>query len=412
MKIIALTMMANENEIVESFIRYNFSFIDKMIIVSSCCIDNTLKIVRNLIQEGYNIELIEESEITFNQRYLDNKYLKYIASNGMADLIIPLDADEFIAGEGNPREVLEAVSLDKIYEIKWKNYAMRAEDDYDEPFIPKRLCYMKKNFLGNDICKVLIPARMIFDNEVVIQVGHHAVNGRNIETLPLNDIYLAHFPCISKEQYLLKLYESSVKFITWSNREYTEGFHSHKQLAQFEAGRNVYKIANDYGFDTNGAVNLEYAPLSLEHCTKEAATIRYGALSKVNLLKSMQRIGQLMAIKAYILELERKLNPQKKNILIFGVGVECEGMFSGIPEGYINIRAYIDNNPEKQFRMYRRRLVIPLEFVRFFKYDKILISSQKYYDEMTKDLTEIGVKEDAISNIGFIFDLMHEEDFS
>ena len=30
MKIIALTMVGNENEIIESFIRYNFNFIDRM----------------------------------------------------------------------------------------------------------------------------------------------------------------------------------------------------------------------------------------------------------------------------------------------------------------------------------------------------------------------------------------------
>jgi len=41
MKIVSLTMVGNESEIIESFIRYNSHFIDKMIFVSTCCIDNT-----------------------------------------------------------------------------------------------------------------------------------------------------------------------------------------------------------------------------------------------------------------------------------------------------------------------------------------------------------------------------------
>ena len=52
MKIVSLTMVGNESEIIESFIRYNSHFIDKMIFVSTCCIDNTLLIIRNLISEG------------------------------------------------------------------------------------------------------------------------------------------------------------------------------------------------------------------------------------------------------------------------------------------------------------------------------------------------------------------------
>ena len=78
MKIISFTMVGNEQEIIESFIRYNIHFVDKMIFVSSCCVDNTLTIIRKMIGEGLNISLYVEKDISFDQRYLDNKYLKKI----------------------------------------------------------------------------------------------------------------------------------------------------------------------------------------------------------------------------------------------------------------------------------------------------------------------------------------------
>lgn len=51
MKIVSLTQVGNESEIIESFIRYNSNFIDKMFILPVCSVDNTLTIIRELIAE-------------------------------------------------------------------------------------------------------------------------------------------------------------------------------------------------------------------------------------------------------------------------------------------------------------------------------------------------------------------------
>ena len=53
-KIISITMVNNESEIIESFIRYNYNFLDEMVIIDNGCTDNTIKIVNKLISEGFN----------------------------------------------------------------------------------------------------------------------------------------------------------------------------------------------------------------------------------------------------------------------------------------------------------------------------------------------------------------------
>ena len=68
MRIVALTMIGNEQEIVESFVRYNSNFVDEFVFVSSCCVDNTLVILRNLMKEGYPLRIYEEKSIDFNQK--------------------------------------------------------------------------------------------------------------------------------------------------------------------------------------------------------------------------------------------------------------------------------------------------------------------------------------------------------
>ena len=113
-----------------------------------------------------------------------------------------------------------------------------------------------------------------------------------------------------------------------------------------------------------------------------------------------------MAIKAYNLELDIEADQSKQTILIYGIGKGAEKLLNGIPENFVNIRAYIDSNSEKCFRMYKRRLVITPDYVRFFKYDKIIITSRIHYDEMLEALLSFGVEKDKISSAAYLFDLI------
>lgn len=74
MKIILFTMVNNESEIIESFIRYNSNFVDKMVIIDNGCTDNTMEIVHLLQNEGYKIDTYDESLQPYDQFRLDNKY--------------------------------------------------------------------------------------------------------------------------------------------------------------------------------------------------------------------------------------------------------------------------------------------------------------------------------------------------
>lgn len=411
MKIVSLTMAGNESEIIESFVRYNSNFVDKMVIVSTCCIDNTAIIIRKLMAEGYNIEFIEEPVISFEQKYMDNKYMKMIAGREDMDLFIPLDADEFLTGDENPRKILESLPLDRIYEVYWKNYAMSQSDDAKEAFIPKRLKNYKVNYKGNNIPKVIIPIKMILDNNITLDIGHHGVMGENLKIEHLDKLKFAHYPTTSKEQYLLKIYGNSIKFITWFNRGNNEAIHVSKQIMEIEAGHDIYKIANGYGLEDEEE-GLEWVddPIDLTFCKPESLQMKYGDLAATDFIHSLTCIGQLMAIKAYNMEMDLRENKLRPRVLVYGIGISTENMFSGLPDDCINIRAYIDSDQGKRFRMYNRRLVITPDYIKFFQFDKIIISSKKYYDEMKICLLENGIKKEKICGIEYLFDLLIDEE--
>ena len=169
MKIVSFTMVNNESEIIESFIRYNYNFLDEMYIIDNGCTDNTIKILHNLINDGYKIVIYDESLEAYDQFRLDNKYLNKIIEESNPDLIIPLDADEFIISDHkDPRKEMEKLSLDKIYYVNWQWYVMTEKDDPKETFIPRRLKYcLKKNsvelFRWNTCDESYLPARYFKD---------------------------------------------------------------------------------------------------------------------------------------------------------------------------------------------------------------------------------------------------------
>jgi len=125
MKIVSFTMVNNESEIIESFIRYNYNFVDEMVIIDNGCTDSTIRIVRNLISEGFKITIYDESLEAYNQYRLDNKYLNKIIDEIKPDIILPMDADEFLTGDTNPRDVLEHLELDCIYYVTWRRYVTK-----------------------------------------------------------------------------------------------------------------------------------------------------------------------------------------------------------------------------------------------------------------------------------------------
>ena len=408
MIITALVKIANECEIIESFVRYNFNVVDRMLFVSTCCVDNTSVIIRKLIKEGYNIELIEEPDIAFEERKIDNKYIQRIAEDGLTDIIIPLDADEFIGACGNPREIIENLSLDRVYTVKWKNYALREEDDLNEPFIPKRMGYAKKNYKGNNINKVIVPAKLVRQNDLIMTAGRHSVIGKSVVQEAISSIWISHFPVTSPEQYKLMIYEQRIKVVIRSSMGNGEGSHKFKQLELFENGENFYDVANDYGFgiDENAKLEIEYDPLDTSFCTSESMVMKYADLSRIDSFKGIYKTGLLMAIKSYNLEKDNEFDSTKKTVLIFGTGDGEKKLLNGCPDNVVNIRAYIDNDPTKQLRIYNKRIVIPPEYIRFFRYDKIIISSDRYFDEIYEELIELGIKDEKIGTVKFVFDML------
>ena len=311
MKIISFTMVNNESEIIESFIRYNYNFVDEMVIIDNGCTDSTIKIIRKLIGEGFKITVYDESLEAYNQYRLDNKYLTKIANEKNPDIILPLDADEFLTGNTNPREVLEGLSLDRIYYITWRWYVMTKEDNILETFIPKKMqyCLSKPAWNYSDgtvVTKAIIPVKYYSDMGLTLSMGHHTVFGNDkVKITQLDNLQLAHYRAISEEQLIYKTCCYTIRDIATMENNF-ETAQRTNQMAIIENGTDMWDAAEESSYGGYPR-EIEKKPLELSFCKKNDLKIKYSELAHESINNRILYTGREMAVRAYNLEKRKEI---------------------------------------------------------------------------------------------------------
>ena len=395
MKIVSFTMVNNESEIIESFIRYNYNFVDEMVIIDNGCTDNTIKILRKMISEGFKITIFDESLEAYNQYRLDNKYLNKIIEEIKPDLILPLDADEFLTGNDNPREILENLSLDSIYYVTWRWYVMTRKDDQSEAFIPKKMRYCLTrpawNYSdGTPVTKAIIPALYYKKMGLTLSMGHHTVFGNdNVKIIELKSIQFAHYRAISERQLIYKTCCYTMRDISTMENNF-ETAQRTNQMAIIEKGSSMWEAAEESSYGGYPR-EIEEKPLNLEYCKKCNLEMKYVELSNESIEKRILYTGREMAVRAYNSERSKKEKKFLKPILLWLDGIrgkECifpnpSNRLTMLSEMY-NVRGLVTTTEEIKFLKANYRLIVTPEFVKFLPHEYIVICDDNFEDIKNK----------------------------
>ena len=401
MKIISFTMVNNESEIIESFIRYNYNFVDEMVIIDNGCTDSTIKIIRKLIGEGFKITVYDESLEAYNQYRLDNKYLTKIANEKNPDIILPLDADEFLTGNTNPREVLEGLSLDRIYYITWRWYVMTKEDNILETFIPKKMqyCLSKPAWNYSDgtvVTKAIIPVKYYSDMGLTLSMGHHTVFGNDkVKITQLDNLQLAHYRAISEEQLIYKTCCYTIRDIATMENNF-ETAQRTNQMAIIENGTDMWDAAEESSYGGYPR-EIEKKPLELSFCKKNDLKIKYSELAHESINNRILYTGREMSVRAYNLERSKKEKKFIKPIILWLDGIrgdECifpnpSNKLTILTEMY-NVRGLVTTTEEIKFLKANYRLIVTPDFVKFLPHEYIVISNNSF-ENIKKKLINLGL---------------------
>ena len=235
-KRVALSMVRNESDVIETFIRHNLTLLDELHIVDHNSSDNTREILTLLKQEGLPIHIYHYNELEFAPERVLNHMMQHILNNDAdIDYIFPLDADEFIYCPS--REKLNAfltlIPQNRVGMYIWRGY-LPSSTEYDPDFICHFTDQRKEEILTP---KVIIP-RAIAETCILTIGSHYMIDrdGKEIkstvfiepnnqqfyywfierfqaEFITTNDLWLGHYPIRSTIQQIKKVLEKSITMV-------------------------------------------------------------------------------------------------------------------------------------------------------------------------------------------------------
>lgn len=272
MKMVSISWVRNEADIIETFVRHHTPLVERMIIVDNDSEDDTLDILRTLTCAGFPIEIRRDLAPFHRQAEALTELLHELAEGtAPPDWILPLDADEFLAAHDgrDVGSILSMLPQNRVTLLPWRTYVPLPSDDQTE-MNPIRRIRHRRSKEQPQYCKVLIP-RPFHGVSYALTAGNHEIRcsaGAPPPHAVSDCLFLAHFPVRSALQILRKVTEGLQRLRADSKRQPNEGFHWGEMAEKFRRIRelsphDLTECAIHYGCmgETRGGTTVLMNPL-------------------------------------------------------------------------------------------------------------------------------------------------------
>jgi hypothetical protein len=102
MRLVGISVVRDEEDILEAFARHNLRYLDHLHVVAHRCRDGSEQILHSLRNEGLAVSIVRRHNEALRKADWLNELADQSFSEG-ADAVVPLDADEFIKVENRKR---------------------------------------------------------------------------------------------------------------------------------------------------------------------------------------------------------------------------------------------------------------------------------------------------------------------
>jgi hypothetical protein len=297
-RIVGVSTVRNEADVIEAFVRHHCRFVDRLVVVCHFSQDSTAATLQALVKEGLPLEVVEESHPIHDQAFFTTRHAKRAVAAG-ADFVVALDGDEFLiaADGGDPRAALEALPADRVSLVRWRTYVPRPDDHDEEPNVLRRIRH-RPSEEGHPLGKVIVPAALMRP-DVQITIGNHEVHDRKrrirLSAAPAHGLALAHYPYRSNAQIRAKVLGGWPSHVANPERGEGQSEHWHKLFDQAldPAGFGVEELrelALGYGFarSTELVDDPVEAPFELQHPVARIDPVRVLGETAVGLAEALR----------------------------------------------------------------------------------------------------------------------------
>lgn len=215
MKIVGVSMVRNEADIVETFVRHNLSLLDGLIVIDHGSADATREILTALTRERLPLVVLANEDPRFVQAQVLTEVARSLFVQRSADVVLPLDADEFVKAPSRAEleRVLGGIAPGAHGQLHWQNYV----PDFARPRSGLRATIAASKRATVEIhglYKVAVTRAFMDAPDSVLTEGLHFVAPRpgagvddlGVHTrLPATSVAIAHLPLRTAEQFVVKV---------------------------------------------------------------------------------------------------------------------------------------------------------------------------------------------------------------
>lgn len=257
---ICITMVKNEQDIIEPFLRSNRPFFDAMIVLDNGSSDRTREIAMSCARELGGIFVTDTPSFANAQSKTATDTFKHVQSAFFADFVCFLDADEFVGAVDRDAmlECLDDVPVGAISEHAWMTYLPDPQAAFGPTIDPvSRMTYRRRQEIP--------PAHKIFlrmggglDPDITILRGaHRAISGlrKRLPMVQRPALVIKHFPVRNPDQIIAK------GLLGWSGNLAEDPSVANAPAAP---GTTSFQWKRIYALVQESASNLDLAHLSDE----------------------------------------------------------------------------------------------------------------------------------------------------
>jgi hypothetical protein len=205
--IIAVSIIRDEQDILERFVRHTLNCVDGLLIVNHRSCDASRHILESLYKEGLPLCFLDADELGNHQSAWLTSLAAAAAIFLSARVVIPLDADEFLqrSDGGDVREYISTLSCNNVRFISWRAYIPLENDPDNEPDVLRRITH--RLVTSPRIQKVVVGGQIAAHESFRLGFGSHEVivGLEKIDCLSDECLALAHFPVRSVLQFVAKV---------------------------------------------------------------------------------------------------------------------------------------------------------------------------------------------------------------
>ena len=198
MRLVAVSIVKNEADIIEPFVRHTLARVDHHFIFDHDSTDGTRQILHALQAEGLALTLFTDDALGNLQQIRSNYLTKLAADTQQADWIFPLDADEILIGPNRAdlEKILSGLASDRPASLPLLNYCPTEADDPTQKNPVLRLRYCQSQ--ASRTKKIIIPRALALNPAVSA--------GKALPDQPMPEAFhLAHLALRSPQHQILRV---------------------------------------------------------------------------------------------------------------------------------------------------------------------------------------------------------------